>query len=352
MSRRHFADAWWSADSTLLPAARAVRYRSANLIASSCRSETVGGCASSHSRYRFSAASCCCQAYYEWLRAKAVVAVAEESYAAAAATLHDAETGVDAGVLTTGDVARWRARLAKADAELIGARYGETNRAYVLSVLIGRPGASLRVGSDIFAAPPAPALEPIARLAERASAARADVRALEADARRLDAASRGAATDFFPQLIAVAQATYANPNPRAIPPREEFRASWFVGGALTWSPNRLLTNRARVRELKARRRELVASAASMRRAVAIEVSMAYSAREASTRAVSLLRRQVAAANEAYAVASDRYRVGDATASEVVEAQASQARARLAEVFARIDAHAAAARLRYASGETD
>ena len=83
----------------------------------------------------------------------------------------------------------------------------------------------------------------------------------------------------------------------------------------------------------------------------LEVTAAYLARERAFAALGAARKARESSEAAYRATSALFRVGKATATELVVAEAGRVNARLEDVNARVDLRVAETRLRYALGIT-
>ncbi|MEO1171870.1 MAG: TolC family protein, partial [Myxococcota bacterium] len=132
----------------------------------------------------------------------------------------------------------------------------------------------------------------------------------------------------LPDLQVSGSLRRARPNPRVIPPVDEFRGDWRVGAALSWSPTGFFLARAEAQSADAevvqarlavdQQRDLI------RNEVAGGLERARSA--AALRATAVVERR--AAQEAYRVRRVQYPAGLSTLSDLVDAEAELVTAEL------------------------
>ncbi|HLT36808.1 MAG TPA: TolC family protein, partial [Enhygromyxa sp.] len=155
-----------------------------------------------------------------------------------------------------------------------------------------------------------------------------------------------------PRLDGFAEATYANPNQRFFPLEPVFNGSWSAGVSLTWVMNDAIQASAKVKELEANQRGLDAQREALRRGVAMEVAVAYAERQSVLAELQYIERATESAAEGYRVAVDLYQVGDATTTDILEAEYEQVDATLRNINAKIDLRIANLKLLYATGRLD
>ena len=290
-------------------------------------------------------------AYYNWLRAKAGVAVARSSLARFNAMLKDARAAFELGAATKADVLRLQAAVASTELAVDETRTMQQLAEQQLAIMMDEPVRSYQVGEDLLQQlEPAPAAElSIDNLVKEAYRKRLELKGLQALTRSLEAGARAARVSQWPRLDAFGDITYANPNTVFFPLQEEWKESWAVGLAISYSLNDSLAGAASGSELEANRRQAEANLESLRRGIKLQVTSAYfDVRKART-AIRTAARGQAAAREAYRVASDLYRVGRATTTDLMEAESELVVASLQEVNAVLDYRIASVRLSHAIG---
>jgi outer membrane protein TolC len=274
--------------------------------------------------------------------------VARKSREALQAHLEQARASLEGRVVSTADVLDVESRLSLADLVL--------RRAQDLVVL---SEAQLRIimrdSSDAQYEPSeagAPAMpnRAFAALREQALQSRAELRALTTTNKSLRSQARARAAAEFPRLDAIGNVYYQNPNPRYVPQQERFDATWDVGVQLTWSPTDALSAAATRREADAQALQIEEQRRALVDAIEIEVLSAYQAREQALVAQETAHRGLTAAEEAFRVRSELFRLGRATSTELSDSQTELTRARLSVVNADVDLRVARAKLVHAVGE--
>jgi outer membrane protein TolC len=135
-----------------------------------------------------------------------------------------------------------------------------------------------------------------------------------------------------------------------IPPIDDFRTSWNVSAVVGWSPDGTWSaSRAKERAVAAAA-EAEQQRKQLRDLIRIEVVRAHAAYEASFESVRAAKRQVDAAEEAYAAKRRGFEVGVFDATEVIDAEVDVNRARLALIDAAARLRVRESALRTAIGE--
>ena len=276
-------------------------------------------------------------AYYQWVRAQANELIAEQTLEQAKGHYADTKNSFEAGLVSKADVLRLETEVKGAELFRERARHGVELGAIGLGVLMGDPpGTKYEVGEDVFA--PAPALEklptPAAAYAE-AVAHRHELKALERAEAALREQAKVVRAANYPRLDAVANAMYANPNPRYFPQREEFHGTWDAGIALSYTPTDIPGAQSQTSVIEARALEVAAQRRAFYEALRLDVNQVLRLAVEARFEIGVSRDAAASAEESYRVRRELYRAGRATTVEVTDAETSLARARSALVDAHI-----------------
>jgi outer membrane protein TolC len=290
-------------------------------------------------------------AYYDWIRSRLQVTVAEKSLATARGHVTDATSALAAGVGSQADVLRAESMVASSELLVARAESATAKAEDRLRTLMHLRSRDLgKVGEDVRADPPPfDAAGGVEALVAEAIERRREIRALGHTAASLRQQAAVARAGFLPRLDGVAETTVANPNPRIFPVQNEFRSTWSVGAVLSWSTSDLLAAGPATRAAEAKEREALAQRRALSDQVRAEVVDGYRALEESRVALASARRGVAAAEEGHRVRLALYRVGRATGTEMSDAESELTSSRFGLVNAYIDARLARVRLTHAVG---
>lgn len=294
---------------------------------------------------RLDAAYRAAEGYLRLLQAAALRDVTAAAVASIEAQEQRAQVLASAGVLGKVDLLRLEAARLDAQQRLMRADAAVTTAERGLVLAIGLPEATrVEVFDDLPTPPPAlPWTEEQA--VEAALAARPELRAAS---RRVDQAARGqdvARAELFPNVMAIG--TYQHNEGQGTFAQKD---SLFVGLTLSWNVWDWGHDRAAVREAghDVNRAEIARDAT--RDQVVFEVRRRWLDAATAYRTLAVADSGHLAAQEAWRLQSIRFEGGDATTTDVLEAEAELARARGQQVLARYEYYLSLVALARAVGE--
>jgi outer membrane protein TolC len=290
-------------------------------------------------------------AYYEWIRAKLQVLIAQRQYLQVQAVLQQVRALAEAQRLSKADLMRVESQEAQAEQVVAQLRNLEALREEQLRLLIGATnGEPLGAGEDVRVelAPPVAGL--LDQMVTQATGRRMELKVLDTgiDAKTKQRDSEKASR--LPRLSAFAQTDYANPNQRVFPQTAEFNFTWQAGVQLSWTLNETLLANTTLKRLAAETEELRADRDNLLRGIRIELLAAQQAVLLAQQALATSAKGLAAAEEGYRVRRALLDAERATAVELVDAETDLTRARIAALNARVDLRLALAQLQHALGD--
>jgi outer membrane protein len=281
-------------------------------------------------------------AYYQVLRAQSLHRIAEESVRRAGEDRDEAEKLAKGGVIEREKVLRAEVALAQAQRGLDVAEEQTAVSVAALNLAIG-----LNVGETTGVAETSDVPQFTMSLADCLQAAVDGRREFQVVRRTIQVAvegSRVARADFAPRIVA---GSYLNHFEQASPSGDADLAVGFI--KLEWG---LFEGGRRVAELRvndSRVREARAQAESIADTIAFQVNEAYHRVVAARKGIDRSRPAVEQSRETYRLVSARNREGDATPSELTDAEESLTRAQQDYSNAIYDYLTAIAHLDYAIG---
>ena len=264
------------------------------------------------------------------------------------AHLNDVRERLKAGLVPPNEVATAEAQESRQRMLLIEARNQHVVSSAELARLIG-----VDLGQAIE---PAAALELAAATGSTADALAAEARSLRHERtalqQRIEAAdlqARAAAAGSRPTVALTGGVDYGRPNPRICPRADKWNESWDAGVSVAWPL--WDGGRSRAEALQA---SGAAAAARQRLAefdsvLSLELRQRLLEIDSGRAAVAAASDAVRAATEARRVVSERYRVGVATQTDVLDADVALLQAELDRTRALAGVRFAEARLARASG---
>lgn len=288
-------------------------------------------------------------AYFTWMRARGAVVVATQSLAVAQAHEKDAQNQFAVGNASRADVLRAETQVAAAELQVERAKTGAVVTERQVRVAVHAKDDERLEPGDPLDAPLSTAPANLRALVDEAHASRPEMKSVDKNAdaaRKLATASRNAA---YPSLSGFGDVTYANPNQRRFPQREEWFATWAVGAQLTWSPNDLAASSPAAADALARAAALDAQRGAIRDGIELEVTQAFQSVIEADTALGTTRRQLDSALEGYRVARELFNAGRGTSTTLIDAENALAASRFDQLNARVDARLARVRLEHALG---
>ncbi len=288
--------------------------------------------------------------YYNWVKAKGQVIVAKEAVEQAKAHVADAQKAFAVGLVAKGDVLRLEAQVAAAQQLEAEATAFFSIATEQLRIVTGIPAdKSIEIGSDVMHDSATPPAESLQTLQDEALKRRLEIRALDETVLSLKAAENIARAGYLPRLDAIANATYANPNPRFVPQANRFDFTWDASLRLSWSINDTFSTLGAVSEAKARTATVAEQKAILRDGLRLEVASAYADMLKAAPTIEAAERGLAAAEESLRVRRELFRNGKSTSVELVDAETEVTRARLRRLDARVGLLVAKSKLDHAVG---
>jgi outer membrane protein TolC len=291
--------------------------------------------------------------YYNWLRAHGQVYVAQKALERTRARLQDAQAAFSVGSLTQADVMRIEALVANGQLALEQAEsLRQLTRAQLAIIMSDMGPADYHVGEAV---PPsavdAPAEGSAHPLIAEAWGKRYELKALDSTIEALENGQSAARAGGYPRIDAVGDATYANPNQRYFPPKQDWNATWSVGVVASWNVGETFLSGARGDELAAQTENLRGQRVRLEALIASQVVSAVLDLRTAQAALQTSEITVRATEEAYRVTADRFRVGRATTTDMVTAETDLLGAKQTQINARIDSAIAGLRLQQALGRS-
>lgn len=243
------------------------------------------------------------------------------------------------GLRVQADVDRLGAEVADMDARIAAARADSVEAKSLLAIQMGRDAPIEARLSD----PPEPAARPELTPLLEASAARADVSAIESTWRAERASVATARGALLPALDVMASVEYD-----AEDGFDDGGSHWLVGAGVSWTldpgaPHRVSAASARARAAEARRNRALDQARH-------DVRVAHARSVAAAERADAFAQAVESASEALRLVRRRHAEGLATTLELTSALDAHTRARLAFLSADQERGIARAHLRLAAGE--
>ncbi len=290
-------------------------------------------------------------AYYGWLTAQAALVVADATLELQKTLVQDAKNQFAVGNASKSDVLQAESAVAAAELAVERAKNLVRLTERQVRVAMHAPDDEVIKPGEDFDRDLPPFEGTLVDMRREAIAGRYEIKSVDANAESALAQARAARSGRYPAVSGFGDVTYANPNPRKFPQREEWFPTWAVGAQLVWSPNDILIAGAGASEIEARAASLQAQKGVVRDGIDLEVTEAYQTVKEAEVAQATTKRQLESAGEGYRVARELFTHGRATATQVREAETAFTRARLESINAKAQARTARVKLEHALGRT-
>jgi outer membrane protein TolC len=288
--------------------------------------------------------------YYEWVRTRLQVVVAQQSVDQARAGLERARTAFTAGRVSKTDILNAESVLATAELRVESAQsQAALAQARLRVIMHDPPNTRYEIGEDLFKPASNTPRQDIQALLTEARRKRVEFKALDAANSSLSNQATVSDVRGLPKLEAFGNAYYARPNQRFVPVQDEWRATWDVGVQLSWSPNDLGASGSDTRTLEAERMKVLAQKAALTDRIQEEILRAYTSLREAELGAATAQRNLEAAEEAYRVQRVFYENGRATSFELLDSETRLLQARVDIVNLRVARHMAQVALAHAVG---
>ncbi len=290
------------------------------------------------------------QAYYEWVRARLQVLVAQRQLTQVQTTLTQVRALAEVQRLSRADLMRVESQEAEAEQTLDVLTNLAQLREEQLRIQIGaRDDEQLTIGEDIRKDVATPAPLGLEDMVKEASHKRLDLRSLDQGIHARELQRQAEHANQFPTLSAFGAVDYSNPNPRVFPQSDKFTYTWQVGVQLQWTLNGTLVSKAQEDKIVGETDELRADRENLRRGIRVDVLNAQQQVQIARHALVTTQKGLAAAEESYRVRRELLNAERATAVELVDSETDLTRAQIAALNAKVDLRVALAQLAHALG---
>jgi outer membrane protein len=281
-------------------------------------------------------------AYVRVLLAQATAVEQAQAVRRAESILKDSRARREGGVADRDDVLRAEVQLAEIRETLVLAREAEYDAMARLNNAMGRNAASPLKVIDWTTRPEVPC--PLVECLKTAATQRLEVRIAQDAVAAARFGAQAAEANFYPRVFVMAGVGNIS--------GEGVLTGWHEGTGLHLNQE-LFAGHKRQGEVQTATAEIMAAAGAAQSIfddISLEVNLAYRRQAATRERIGLAEPAVEQARENLRLVTVKYKNGDATPTDIVDAQTALTRAAQRLNFAVYDYLAALARLEYATGE--
>jgi outer membrane protein TolC len=288
-------------------------------------------------------------AYWNLFRAREIKRLADENVGQVSAHLEDTENLVKQGLVTTND-------LLKVKVQLSNSRILQSDAVnnVQLATIVFNSTVGLPLPTDIeITSPLTPTSKEFGELQKLLTVAwtqRPEILAMESRIKASDAAIVSAAGGWFPQIFLTGNYTYSRPNQRIIPLQDEFKDTWDVGVSIQFDLWNGLTTVHQTSQARSQHEQNKDFLATLKDGVTLEVTQNYLSYQQAKERIRLSELSVQQANESYRMASEKFKAGLTTSSELLDAEVALLQSKLQLTQALVDHELSEARLTKSVGD--
>ncbi len=287
-------------------------------------------------------------AYWTLYKANEFRRVMDSAVAQVQAHLTDVQNMQAQGLATTNDVLKVQVQLSSTKLQRLDAANGVSLSMMALANTIGIPvqteiecASTLTMQSRTF--------ESTSSLVSNAIVARPDVKAMEARVHAGEEGVTAARGGWWPNLFVIGSYTYAKPNSRIFPVRDQFDGTWAAGVQASWDLWTWGTAGYQTSQAQAQLEQAKDALGMLRDGATLEVQQNALLVDKSRERIATADETVKQAEENLRVTNDKYKMGLVLNSEVLDAEVALQQARLTYTQAVVDFELAQAALEKAAG---
>jgi len=289
------------------------------------------------------------RAYWGLFKAIALKKMADENVERVNAHLKDVENFFAQGMATHDEVLRVQVQLSSAKLLQINSDHEVQLARLGLNSLIGLPLDT----EVVLESPPEPEPRDVGELrglVESALERRPEVKALGYRLKAAEAGLRVAQSGWLPQVYLVGNYYYARPNPRILPARDRFDDTWDIGVSVSWDLWNWGTPGHQADQAEAQLAQARDALAQLKDGITVEVTQNYLNLIRAKERIAVAKQGVQQAEESHRIINEKYRVGLALNSDLLDAEVALLRAQTDYTQALVDYQLAEAALQKAIGE--
>jgi outer membrane protein TolC len=292
-------------------------------------------------------------AYWNLFRATESERVIGQTVEQVSEHLKDVQSSAKQGMATDADVMKVQVQLSDVRVKHVQARNNIRIASMTLNSLMGNPLTEDIISTDDPQENDRDADDMIkgslAVLTDRAAEKRPEIKSMMLRTQISDAGVKAAKGGWYPQLYFGADYNYARPNPRILPPLDEWNGTWDVGLTVQWTLWDWFTTQHQTAQAEASLKQSEASLMQMRDALKLEVAQEYYTAQTAAEEVSVARAGAEQAQEAYRMTHEKFKNGMASNSDLLDAETALLQAKLTLTQTKVDFKVAAAKLKRAVG---
>lgn len=291
-------------------------------------------------------------AYWNLFKAITLRRLLYENIAQMDAHLRDAKHLMDQGMATRNDYLKVEVQRSTTMLAQLDASQHIQLAMLSLNTLLGVPiGTEIELTSIPDSVDDSLKGEDVTSLVNLALERRHELRAVHHRIRANESSVRAAKAGWFPQFSLIANYLYARPNPRWFPVEDRYHDTWDVGVVASWDVWNWGLTSHQTSEMNLQLSQTLDAESQLRDAITFEVRQSYLALTLADERVKLSLQSVSQADENLRVTGEKYRLGLALNSDLLDAESALLLAKTNHSNALVEKTLAAARLRKSVGDS-
>jgi outer membrane protein len=287
------------------------------------------------------------QAYYNLYKIKESKKIVTENLEQVQQHVKETQLWEQHGIATHNDVLRWQLQQSNIELSQLDIENNMSVANYNMNILLGLNDVEIDVDSgSVNKLNEEKSLE---SYLGRAASARGDLQASDLRAKAAENNLKVSQNSYLPQISVGGNLYDMRPNPRIIPPKDEFTFTWDAGIFFTWDLMRLYSNKHYIAEAKATLTQSKENMNQLSDAVKMEVNQNYLSWKEASQRVSVLQKSVDQAEENYRITDSRYKNSLVLLSDLLDADNALLNTKINLALSKADAQVAYYRLMKSSG---
>jgi outer membrane protein len=176
---------------------------------------------------------------------------------------------------------------------------------YNLNIMLGMPG-NTNISVDSSAILESKAIQPLPYYLQKSLDNRNDLKATDLQKKAAEAGIKEAQSDLYPKLNLFGNFDYLRPNPRVVPPLDQFEATWDVGFSISYNLTSLYSTKNKTDVSRAKLAEIQATYDQLADNVKIEINQNYLQYNQSLQKIGVAEKSLQQAKENYKLVKSRY----------------------------------------------
>lgn len=291
--------------------------------------------------------------YWNLFKAIEFRKVIDENVAQVNAHLDDVQNLMKQGMATTNEVLRVQVQLSNAELLHIDAKNNVQLSTIALNNVMGQPlETQVQPGSmpDTLNGPQAQSSpDDLNTLVQRATENRPELKSMQY---RVEAGEDGvklAKSGWYPQIYLTGNYYYSRPNQRILPTEDRFSDTWDIGVTASLDLWNWGTTMHQTQQAQAQLAQAQDALGQLRDGITLEVTQNYLTLHQSRERIGVSQQTVKQAEENYRVTNEKFRLGVALNSDLLDAEASLLQAKWNYIQSLVDYELAQARLQKSIG---